>query len=45
MAGQKLRIRLKDDTDLTAMNERSFLSGMSSGKMASREENSGPSDR
>ena len=36
---------LKDDTDLTAMNERSFLSGMSSGKMASREKNSGPSDR
>lgn len=36
---------LNDDTDLTAMNERSFLSGMSSGKMASREENSGPSDR
>jgi hypothetical protein len=36
---------LNDDTDLTAMNERSFLFGMSSGKMASREENTGPSDR
>ena len=43
--GRNPESELDDDTDLTAMNERRFLSGMSSGKMASREENSGPSDR
>jgi len=36
---------LNDDTDLTAMNERRFLFGVSSGKMAFREESTDPSDR
>ncbi len=43
--GRNPESELNDDTDLTAMNERRFLFGMSSGKMASRKKNSGPNDR
>lgn len=42
--GRNPEAELNDDTDLTAMNERRFLFGMSSGKMASKKKNSGPSD-